>query len=48
MVFLLLYELLCTSIYRFVDRVSKNSNAIIMAYMTPIQYFHIVTEIVAI
>ena len=26
------YELLRTSIYRFADRVSKNSNSIIMAY----------------
>ena len=32
------YELLCTSIYRFADRVSKNSNPIIMASMTPIVY----------
>ena len=32
------YELLCTSIYRFADRVSKNSNSIIMARMTPIVY----------
>ena len=28
------YELLCTSNYRFADRVSKNSNSIIMACMT--------------
>ena len=34
------YELLRTSIYRFVDRVSKNSNSIIMACMTPIVYIH--------
>ena len=29
------YELLRTSIYRFADRVSNNSNSIIMACMTP-------------
>ena len=34
------YELLRTSIYRFADRVSKNSNSIIMACMTPIVYIH--------
>ena len=34
------YELLGTSIYRFADRVSKNSNSIIMACMTPIVYIH--------
>ena len=34
------YELLCTSIYRFADRVSKNSNSIIMACMTPIVYIN--------
>ena len=34
------YELLCTSIYRFADRVSKNSNSIITACMTPIVYIH--------
>ena len=28
------YELLRISIYRFVDRVSKNSNSIVMACMT--------------
>ena len=33
-------ELLRTSIYRFADRVSKNSNSIIMACMTPIVYIH--------
>ena len=27
-------------IYRFADRVSKNSNSIIMACMTPIVYIH--------
>ena len=32
------YELLRTSIYRFLDRVSKNSNSIIMACMTPCLY----------
>ena len=34
------YELLRTSIYRFADCVSKNSNSIIMACMTPIVYIH--------
>ena len=34
------YEVLRTSIYRFADRVSKNSNSIIMACMTPIVYIH--------
>ena len=34
------YELLRTSIYRFADRVSKNSNSIIMACMTSIVYIH--------
>ena len=36
------YELLRTSIYmyRFADRVSKNSNSIIMACMTPIDFIH--------
>ena len=34
------YELLRTSIYRFADRVSKNSNSIIIACMTPIVYIH--------
>ena len=34
------YELLRTSIYRFADRASKNSNSIIMACMTPIVYIH--------
>ena len=34
------YELLRTSIYRFADCVSKNSNPIIMACMTPIVYIH--------
>ena len=34
------YELLRTSIYRFADRVSKNSNSTIMACMTPIVYIH--------
>ena len=34
------YELLRTSIYRLSDLVSKNSNSIIMAYMTPIVYIH--------
>ena len=34
------YELLRTSIYRFADRVSKNSNSIVMACMTPIVYIH--------
>ena len=34
------YELLRTSIYRFADRVSKNSNSILMACMTPIVYIH--------
>ena len=33
------YELLRSSICRFVDRVSKNSNFIIMACMTPIVLF---------
>ena len=32
------YELLRTNIYRFADRVSKNSNSIIMACMTSIVY----------
>ena len=32
------YELLRNSIYRFADRVSKNSNSIILACMTPIVY----------
>ena len=32
------YELLCASIYRFADHVSKNSNSIAMACMTPIVY----------
>ena len=32
------YELLRSSIYRFADRVSKNSNSNIMACMTPIIY----------
>ena len=32
-----LYELFCTNIYRFADRVSKNSNSIIIACMTPRQ-----------
>ena len=27
------YEVLCTNIYRFADRVSKNSNSLIMACM---------------
>ena len=34
------YELLRTSIYRFADSVSKNSNSMIMACMTPIIYIH--------
>ena len=34
------YELLRTSIYRFADRVSKNSKSIIMACMTRIVYIH--------
>ena len=38
------YELLCTSIYRFADCVSKNSNSnmfgIMHACMTPIVYIH--------
>ena len=34
------YELLRTSIYRFADRVSKNSHSIIMACMTLIVYVH--------
>ena len=34
------YELLRTSINRFVGRVSKNSNSIIMACMPPIVYIH--------
>ena len=34
------YELLRTSIYRFADRVSKNSNFMIMACMTRIVYIH--------
>ena len=32
------YKLLRTSNYRFADRVSKNSNSILMACMTPIVY----------
>ena len=32
------YELLLTSIHRFADRVSKNSNSIIITCMTPIVY----------
>ena len=38
------YKLLRTSNYRFADRVSKNSNSILMACMTPIVYnslFHL-------
>ena len=35
-----LYKLLCDSIYRFADRVSKNSYSVIMACMTPIVYIH--------
>ena len=38
------YELLRTSIYRFADRVSKNSISIIMACMTPIVYIHSCSE----
>ena len=34
------YEVLRTRIYRFANRVSKNSNSIIMACMTPIVYIH--------
>ena len=34
------YEVLRTGINRFADRVSKNSNSIIMACMTPIVYIH--------
>ena len=34
------YELLPTRIYRFADRVSKNSNTIIMPCMPPIVYIH--------
>ena len=34
------YELLRISIYRFADRVNKNSNSIIIACMTPIVYIH--------
>ena len=34
------YELLHTNIYRVADRVSKHSNSIIMARMTPIVYIH--------
>ena len=34
------YELLRTSMYRFADRVSKNSNSIIMACMTLFIYTH--------
>ena len=34
------YDVLCPSIYRFADRVSKNLNRSIMACMTPIGYIH--------
>ena len=34
------YKLIRTSIYKFADRVSKNSISIIMACMTPIVYIH--------
>ena len=34
------YKLLCISIYRFADCVSKKSNSNIMAYMTLIVYIH--------
>ena len=34
------YELLRTNIYKFADRVSKSSNFIITACMTPIVYIH--------
>ena len=34
------YELLPTSIFKFADRVSKNSNSIIMACVTSIVYIH--------
>ena len=34
------YDLLPTSIYKIVDRVSENSNSFIMACMTPIVNIH--------
>ena len=34
------YELLHSTIYKFADRVSKSSNPIITACMTPIVYIH--------
>ena len=33
-------KLLRTSIYRFADRVSKNSNSIVIACTTPIVHIH--------